>query len=69
MKLEDFREKAFGGYIWADRDFVELPMSDEEFTLMLLNRFEEHIKEIYGGVEKIVTVMHHLPFRELVHYK
>ena len=69
LNLEDFREKHYGMYVWADRDFVELPFSDEEFTLMLLNRFEEHIKEIYGSVEKIVAVMHHLPFRELVHYK
>ena len=69
LRIDDFREKSLGLSIWADREFVKLPFSDEEFTLMLLNRFEEHIKQIYDEVEKVVAVLHHVPFRELIHYK
>ena len=69
LSIDNFREKYFGMYSWADKDFVELPFSDEGFTLMLLNKFEKQIREIYDKVEKIVVIMHHLPFRELVHYK
>jgi len=69
LTLEDFKAKAFGLSIWADRDYVKLPMSDEEFTLYLLNKFEEDIKRIYDEVNKMVAVMHHVPFRELVTYK
>ena len=67
--LDAYREKSFGLYIWADREFIKLPMSDEDFTLMLLNKFEEDIKSIYSNVEKIVAVLHHLPFRKLVKYR
>lgn len=68
LPIESYREKAFGLSVWADREFVRLPLSDEEFTLMLLENFEEHIKEIYDSVDRIV-VLHHVPFRELVHYR
>ena len=69
LRIEDFRAKAFGLYIWADRDYVKLPFSDEEFTLMLLDKLEEHIKSIYNSVDRIVAVLHHLPFKELVKYR
>ncbi len=67
--IDDFREKAYGFHIWADREFIKLPFSDEEFTLRLLNTFEDHVKRIFNSVDKIVAVLHHLPFRELVYYK
>jgi len=63
------RAKAFGLYTWADRDYIKLPFSDEEFTLMLLNRFEEHVKHVYSGVNRIVAILHHVPFRKLVKYE
>ena len=69
LSLEDFRTKAFGLSIWADRDYVKLSMSDEEFTLMLLNKLEDDIKKVYSVVDKIVVVMHHVPFREMAAYK
>ncbi len=69
LTIEDFRAKAFGLYTWADRDYVRLPFSDEEFTLYLLEKFEEDIKKVYGSVEKIVAVLHHVPFRKLVRYR
>lgn len=69
LSIDDFRDKSFGLYTWADRDYVKLPFSDEEFTLYLLNKFEEDIKRIYDKVDKIVVVMHHIPFRKLVEYK
>lgn len=69
LALEDFRAKAYGLYTWADKDYVKLPMSDEEFTLMLLNKFEEDIRRVYSSVEKIIVALHHVPFRQLVEYR
>ncbi len=69
LPLEAYRKKAFDSKIWADREFVKLLFSDEEFTLKLLDNFEKHIKEIYDKVDKVVVVLHHVPFMELVHYK
>jgi len=69
LPLEAYREKAYGLYIWTDREFVKLSMSDEEFALELLNRFEQQIEEIESSVDRIVAVLHHLPFRELVTYR
>jgi len=63
------RAKAFGLYTWADRDYIKLPFSDEEFVLMLLNRFEEHVKHVYSGVNRIVAILHHVLFRKLVKYR
>ncbi len=69
LSVEDFRAKAFGLNIWSDKDYIKLPFSDEEFTLRLLDKFENDIKSIYDKVDKIVTVLHHVPFRQLVYYK
>lgn len=69
LSLEDFKAKAFGLSIWADRDYVKLPFTDEEFTSMLLKKLEEDIKRVYDKVDRIVVVMHHVPFREIVTYR
>jgi len=63
------RAKTFGLYTWADRDYIKLPFSDEEFVLMLLNKFEEHVKHVYSGVNRIVAILHHVLFRKLVKYE
>jgi len=63
------RAKAFELYTWADRDYIKLPFSDEEFTLKLLNRFEKHVKHVYSGVNRIVAILHHVLFRKLVKYE
>jgi len=36
---------------------------------MLLNQFEKHIKQVYSSVNRIVAVLHHVPFRKLVKYR
>ena len=69
LRLDDFRSKTFGVYSWADKDYVKLPFSDEEFTLYLMDKLEDDIKEVYDRVDKIVVVLHHIPFREMVTYK
>ena len=63
------KAKASGLYTWADRDYIKLPFSDEEFTLMLLNRFEKHVKHVCGGISRIMAILHHMPFCKLVRYK
>ena len=69
LPIDAYRKKVFGTTVWADKEFVKLPFSDEEFVKMLLDKFEKQIREMYNSVDRIVVVMHHLPFRELVYYK
>lgn len=69
LSIEDFKTKAFGLTVWADREYVKLPTGDEEFTLMLIDRFEKDIEKIYNAVDRIVAVLHHVPFRQLVEYR
>ena len=63
------RAKAFWLYTWADGDYIMLPFSDEEFTLKLLNRFEEHVKHVYNGINRIMAILHHMPIRKLIKYR
>ena len=69
LGAERFREKTFGLSIWADRDFVELPFSDEEFAYYLAETLEKHVLEIKDSVDRVAIVLHHVPFRELVEYR
>ncbi len=69
LSIDDFRAKAFGMRVWSDKDYVKLPIDDKEFTLYLLDKLEEDIKRVYKKVDKIVVVMHHIPFREMITYK
>ena len=48
---------------------MKLPMSDEEFTLILLSKLEEHIRSVYASVDRVIIVLHHLPFKKLVIYR
>ncbi len=65
----NYRKKTYGPYVWMDREFIKLPFTDEEFTLYLLDKLEDDIREVYDQVDKIVVVMHHIPFRQMVTYK
>ncbi len=64
-----FRAKMYGPHFWADRFYVWLPMTDEGFTDYLLRIFEGHIRAVYDEVDKIVSLLHHVPFREMVTYR
>jgi len=69
LTIHDYKRKSLGIHMWADKYYVKLPFSDEEFTNILVDQLEKHIKQIYNKVDKIVAVLHHVPFRELVEYR
>jgi predicted phosphohydrolase len=54
------------GVRWMDREHVNLPMTDEQFTQRLARQLSRQLEEMSGQVEQIVAVLHHLPFAELV---
>jgi len=54
---------------WRDGEFVRLTMSDREFTEHLARRLELDLNQLGSACEKIVTVLHHLPRRDLVWYR
>jgi 3',5'-cyclic AMP phosphodiesterase CpdA len=56
-------------FSWKDGEFVNLPMNDEEFLDLLKNRLQADLERISERSEKIVTILHHLPRRELVWYR
>jgi len=54
---------------WRDGQFVNLPVSDTEFTDQLVRRLDRQLTRSVNAAEKIVAVLHHLPRRELVQYR
>ncbi|NLE28565.1 MAG: hypothetical protein GX629_02705 [Phycisphaerae bacterium] len=54
---------------WRDGQFVRLNMTDEHFVETLLARLRTDLEDLSAKTEKIVTVLHHLPHRDLVWYR
>lgn len=52
---------------WADADFVSWPFSDKELTGVLSQKLDCHLRDL-ASVERIVVVMHHLPFKDMLFY-
>jgi hypothetical protein len=52
--------------VWMDGLRVRLPFSDAEFTEQLVERCRRHLDQVNGRARRIVAVIHHLPFVELV---
>lgn len=51
---------------WMDGEKVNLPMSDPDFTRMLVAKLRRHLEQVHDSAEKIVACIHHLPLAELV---
>lgn len=54
------------GVRWMDGRHVRLPVSDEEFVGVLAEKLRRQIAELSGRVGRIVALIHHLPFAEMV---
>lgn len=54
------------GVRWMDGMYVRLGMSDEQFTQQLADRLEAQLKILSQKCHRIIVLMHHLPFIELV---
>jgi putative phosphoesterase len=60
------RKEFFGHIVWNDANFIELNMSDREYTEILINKLEKDITSLENQVDSIITVTHHLAFREML---
>lgn len=54
------------GVRWMDGRYVRLPVSDEEFVGVLADKLRRQIAELSRRAGRIVALLHHLPFAEMV---
>lgn len=54
------------GVRWMDGQYVNLGMTDEEFTAQLAQTLREQLERLSASCDRIVTFLHHLPFVGLV---
>ncbi|MFP4052290.1 MAG: metallophosphoesterase [Phycisphaerae bacterium] len=54
------------GVRWLDGWNVRLGMTDEEFTALLNRRLARQLADVAPRVDRIVVLMHHLPFAQLL---
>ncbi len=52
--------------LWKDGLFVELGMTDEQFTRRLADKLRRQLAEISQKTDRIAVFMHHLPFAQMV---
>jgi len=54
------------GTIWMDVKYIRWKFTDAQFTDLTLARLREHIAVIEPQCDTIVSVLHHLPFENMV---
>lgn len=66
----DFKTKTImGRVVWNDAHFVDLKKTDPEYTDELIDRLERDIEYLENRVDTIVSVTHHLGFKEMLREK
>jgi putative phosphoesterase len=65
-----YRAKKFGGRRWMDAVYCNWSsMEDAEVASIMNESLRRQIAKVEDGVDHIVVVLHHVPFRELLTYK
>jgi len=59
------RQLALGSR-WMDGVYVKLPIRDEEFVTLLVEKLARQLAALSPRVERIVAFLHHVPFAQLV---
>jgi len=67
LSKDDYSRKTFGRMKWNDGVYVRWDLRDEEFVDVTLGRLEEHYRQVEGQAKRVVAVLHHLPFSELLY--
>lgn len=78
-KLRDFTRNDFsarryrrmngkGGLGWNDVNYIKMPFSDEDFTLIQVQKLEDHLRYLSDKVDQIVYISHHVPLGEVMEY-
>ena len=67
LSEKTYRSKALPGICsWSDRVYVKWHVDDEQFTEMCLRKLRRHYSTVAPRVERVVAVLHHLPFAEMI---
>ncbi|MEF8788243.1 MAG: metallophosphoesterase [Planctomycetota bacterium] len=68
LTTADYRSKTMEGVgTWMDKLHVNWNLTDEEFTAMCLQRLRRHYRQVQGRAERVVVILHHVPFEELLY--
>lgn len=68
LTLEDYRKKRVPGRCgWNDRHFIQWEYSDEQFTKRCLRRLRRHYRQVEGDADRVICVLHHLAFKDLLY--
>jgi predicted phosphohydrolase len=68
LSTEDYRYKALPGVCsWNDSIYINWDLDDEEFTEMCLRKLRQHYSQVEPRVKRVVAVLHHVPFAELLY--
>ena len=67
LSTETYRRKSLPGVCtWNDALYINWNMEDEDFTDRCLRQLGRHYDAVESKVERVVAVLHHLPFAELL---
>ena len=68
LSTEVYRRKSMPGVCsWNDGLYIQWNMEDEEFTQRCLQRLRRHYDAVESKVERVIVLLHHLPFAELLY--
>jgi len=68
LTTEQYRQKVMPGVCtWNDRTYIKWDMQDEEFMDVCLRQLKRHYDEVEPKSDRVVAILHHVPFVELVH--
>jgi putative phosphoesterase len=64
-----YQDKEYKGEVWFDLFSVDWEFTDPEATELFNQKIEYDLVNLPRNIERVVFVSHHIPFRELSHYK
>ncbi len=64
-----YERKEFKGEVWFDLFSIDWEFTDLEATDLFNRKLEYDLANLPRGIEQVVYVSHHIPFRELSYYK
>lgn len=64
LSNEQFEQKTYGGIYTSDKTYINVGMTDPDFTQYFLDKIEKQLQGVQN--KKTIFVSHMLPFKELV---
>lgn len=66
---EQYAEKQLMESVWSDKYFAKWLDTDENIAHRFENELEQQIRSLKDEVQRIVAVMHHVPYRECLRFR